>query len=210
MDLILVRHGETDANREGILMGSSEGPTLNARGRSQATNVAEALKREHSFHLYTSPARRAKETAGIISKTFNTPLTVVDDLTEIDVGCLEGLTHTEVSHNYPSYMAAWERDAATCIHPGGETMQDLQDRAWRTIEHFSAVHADDTVVAVSHCFTILATLARVLDMPLRHFRRVRLDLGAMVRLELNPGKSEVVSSNENWHLRTHTRGPYDT
>ena len=119
MDLILVRHGEIDANREGILMGSSEGPTLNARGRSQATNVAEALKREHSFHLYTSPARRAKETAGIISKTSNTPLTVVDDLAEIDVGCLEGLTHTEVSHNYPSYIPAAKLCKIFKTGPGG-------------------------------------------------------------------------------------------
>ena len=97
MHLIFVRHGETDANREGILMGGTGGPALNVRGRSQATNAAEALKREPSFQLYTSPARRAKETAGIISKTLNISFTVEDDLSEIDVGSLEGLTDIEVS-----------------------------------------------------------------------------------------------------------------
>ena len=58
---------------------------------------------------------------------------------------------------------------------------------------------------MSHCFTILTVVAKALDTPLRHFRRVRLDLGAMVRIELSPGKSEIISTNETWHLRT--RGP---
>ena len=59
MDLILVRHGETDANREGILMGNSTGPPLNVTGRAQAADIAAALKAELPFHLYTSPARRS-------------------------------------------------------------------------------------------------------------------------------------------------------
>ena len=58
---------------------------------------------------------------------------------------------------------------------------------------------------MSHCFTILTVVAKVLDMPLRHFDRVRLDIGGIVRIELNPGKSEVISANETWHLRTRCR-----
>ena len=202
MDLILVRHGETDDNREGRMMSSIGGPPLNAAGRTQADDVAAALKGDLPFHLYTSPARRARETAGIISETLQVPLSVVDDLAETDVGAIEGLTEHELRRDYPAYFAEWERDHATSRPPGGETVQELQDRAWRAVETLYEAHADDTVVAVSHCFTISTVVAKVLEMPLRHFRRVRLDLGAMVRIELSPGKSEIISANETWHLRT--------
>ncbi len=202
MDLILVRHGETDDNREGKMMNSIGGPPLNAAGRTQADDVAGGLKTELPFHLYTSPAQRAQETAGIISQTLQVPLSVVDDLAETDVGDIEGLTEHEIRRDYPAYFAEWERDHATARPPGGETVQELQDRAWRAVQELLSAHADETVVAVSHCFTILTVVARVLDMPLRHFRRVRLDLGAMVRIELQPGGSEIISTNETWRLRT--------
>ena len=160
MDLILVRHGETDANREGRLMSSSGGPSLNATGRAQATYIAAALKGEPLFHLYTSPSRRARETTGIISRALNAPLTEVDDLSEVNVGDLEGLTDIEMRQNYGSYVEAWDRDAATARPPDGETLQELQDRAWGAVQHLSVAHSDETVVAVSHCFTILTVVAR--------------------------------------------------
>ena len=202
MDLILVRHGETDANRDGRMMSSTGGPPLNATGRAQSDGVAAALETELPFHLYTSPARRARETAEVISETLDVPFTVVPALAETDVGAIEGLTEHEIRLTYPVYWAAWERDHATSRPPGGETVQELQDRAWQAVQHLYDAHADETVVAVSHCFTISTVVARALEMPLRHFRRVRLDPGAMVRIELAPGVSEVVSTNETWHLRT--------
>ena len=206
VDLILVRHGETDANREGRLMSGSGGPCLNATGRSQATDIAAALEKELPFHLFTSPARRARETAEIISKALNAPITVVDDLAETDVGAFEDLTVCQMRQRYRSYAREWERDAATARPPGGETIQELQDRAWCAIQHLSVAHAEETIVAVSHCFTILTVVAKVLDMPLRHFDRVHLDLGAMVRIGLSPGASKVISTNETWYLPK-TDGP---
>lgn len=210
MELILVRHGETDANREGRLMSGSGGPPLNAVGTAQADDIAAALKTELPFHLYASPARRARETAGIISKALGVPFTVVAGLAETDVGALEGLTDREMCQQYPEFVREWERDAATARSPGGETVQELQNRAWSAVQQLSNAHTGETVVAVSHCFTILTVVARLLDTPLRHFRRVRLDRGAMVRIELSPDQSEVISTNETWHLRTCSRGPLDS
>ncbi len=201
MRLILVRHGETDDNRDGRMMSSNGGPPLNAAGRAQAGHIASALKDALPFRLYSSSARRARETAGLVSEALGVPFTVVDDLAETDVGAIEGLTEHELRLAYPGYFAEWERDNATSRPPGGETVQELQDRAWRAVRRLYDAHPDGTVVAVSHCFTISTVVARVLEMPLRHFRRVRLDLGAMARIELTPAGAEIVSANETWHLR---------
>ena len=137
----------------------------------------------------------------IISNTLNIGFTVEDSLSEIDIGRLEGLTNAEVSREYPSYSTAWERDSATARPSGGETMQELQNRAWATVQRLSAQHTDESVVVVSHLFTILSVVSKVFEMPLRHFLRIRLDLGAMIRIEFTPVKSEVISINETWHLK---------
>ena len=205
MDLILVRHGETDANRNGILMGSAGGPSLNATGRAQAADIAAALKAEPITHLYTSPAYRARETAEVISKAIEAPLTEANDLCEIDVGRLEGLTRAEVHREFVSHTLEWERDPATARHPGGETMEELQGRAWKVVQGLSGKHAGETVVVVSHLFTILAVVTKALEMPLKHFLRIRLEPGAMARIEMSQGKLAVVSTNETWHLRTRGR-----
>lgn len=210
MDLILVRHGETDANRQGILMSSVGGPSLNATGRAQAAEIGEALKAEPVAHLYTSPALRARETAEIVSQAIKAPFTEIDDLCEINVGRLEGLTRPEVQQQFGTHFLEWERDPATARHPGGETMQELQDRAWRAIQHIADRHADETVVVLSHLFTILAIVTRVLEMPLGHFRRIRLEPGAMARIELGADRPEVTSTNETWHLLTRGRDAWRT
>ena len=186
-------------------MGSVAGPSLNATGRAQAADIAAALKSEPVAHLYTSPANRARETTEIISHAIGVPFTEVNDLCEIDVGLLQGLTSAEIQRQFNDHYLEWERDPATARHPGGETLQELQERASQAVQLLSQKHADQTVVVVSHLFTILTVVTRVLEMPLQRFRRLRLEPGALVRLQLGPDKSEVVCTNETWHLRTRGR-----
>ena len=186
-------------------MGSVAGPSLNATGRSQAADIAAALKSEPVAHIYTSPAHRARETAEIVSQAIAVPFTEVNDLCEVDVGLLQGLTSAEIQQQFSDHYLEWERDPANARHPGGETMLELQERAWQAIQLLSERHADQTVIVVSHLFAILTVVARVLEMPLQQFRRIRLEPGALVRLEISPEKSEVVSTNETWHLRTRGR-----
>ncbi|MDE2842081.1 MAG: histidine phosphatase family protein [Chloroflexota bacterium] len=202
MELILVRHGETDANRQGKLMGSFGGPSLNPTGRAQADDIAAALKAEPVAHIYTSPAHRARETAEIVSRAIGVPFSELNDFSEIDVGRMVGLTSAELRQQFPVHYLEWEQDPATARHPGGETMLELQERTWGAAQALAGKYGDRTVVVVSHLFAILTVVTRVLEMPLRGFRRIRLEPGAMVRIEPGPDKSEVLSANETWHLRT--------
>ena len=202
MELVLIRHGESDANRESRLKNSRDfSPTLNSTGRAQAAALACALETELPFHLYTSPIRRARETAQVISGTLGVPFTVVEGHAEIDVGELEGLTRPEIRQKYPAYFRDWERNAVTARCPGGETLQELQHRAWNAVQGLACSHKGETVVVVSHNYTIMAIVAKLLHMPLRQFRRIRLDVGALVRLELGLKEARLLSTNETWHLR---------
>ena len=204
MRLILVRHGETRLNKENRIQGLSHAP-LNATGRAQASAIAEVLEEDLHFELYSSPVPRALETAQIIADTLRLPLTPLKALEEADAGRLDGLTGREMRLHHPEFAEQWTRDAATVCMPGGESLVQVQERAWRAIEELAGRHPNDTVVAVSHNFTIQTVICRFLDVPLRNAQRFKQDIGCITRLDLSPPKGVLLSLNETWHLRSFGR-----
>lgn len=201
MRLILVRHGETRPNREGRILGLSDVP-LTPIGRAQADAVASILREDMPSRLYTSPVGRASETARTISATLAVPLTSLEGLAEADAGELEGLTGQEMRRRYPDFARRWDEDSSTAQMPGGESLSEVQRRAWSAVRGLVADHPDETVVAVSHNFTIQTIVCKVLDMPLRNFRRLRQDLGSITRLELSGSSGTVETLNQTSHLKS--------
>ena len=199
MRLILVRHGETGLNRTGRIQGLNADP-LNESGRMQARAVADALEADMPFALYASPVPRALETAEAVSSRLEVRVNRLGGLQEADAGELVGLTGDEMRRRYPDFMERWITDAGTARMPGGESMDEVRLRAWQAIDGLDADHPDGTVVAITHNQTIGAIVATALDMPLRQFRRLKVDLGSITRLDLNEERPLLVSLNETWHL----------
>ena len=201
--LILVRHGETHLNRDGRIQGIND-TSLDEVGRSQAQAVARALSRDVPFHLYASPIARARETAQIISQALGVPSDTVAEFREADAGELEGLTGAEMRERYPEFAERWAEDLGTAQMPGGESLAQVQDRAWQAVGRISDAHGEGTVVAVSHNFVIQTVVCRVLEAPLKHSRRLRQDLGSITRLDLSGSQWTVASLNETAHLEPPT------
>ena len=200
MDLILVRHGETETNRLGKIQGVSQSP-LNERGLKQAEAAARALDEEKPFALYASPLRRAVQTADAISKRTGIGIVTEHGLIEMDVGEFEGLTGRQLRERFPDVMRSWDEDAYSTLMPGGESLEIVSERAWETVARLADVHADETVVAVTHNFTIQMILCTALGMPPNNFRRLRVDLGSITRLLVSSERTVQVSVNETGHLR---------
>lgn len=200
MRLILVRHGETEINRLGRIQGVGQAP-LNATGRRQAAAVARGLAPDAPFRLYSSPLLRAEQTAHAISD--HTGIVVANEagLSEMDVGEFDGLTGPQLRERSPDVMRMWDENPAETVMPGGESLSMVCDRAWRTISRLADRHAEGTVVAVTHNFTIQMILCAALDMPLNSFRKLTVDLGSITRLEISDGRQKQISVNETWHLR---------
>ena len=200
MDLILVRHGETETNRLGKIQGVSEIP-LNGRGLEQAAAAARVLDEEKPFTLYASPLTRAVQTADAIASRTGIGAVIEHGLIEMDVGEFEGLTGRQLRERYPEVMRSWDDDAFQTVMPGGESLATVRERAWSTVKRLADLHGDESVVTVTHNFTIQMILCAALGMPPNNFRRLRVDLGSITRLSVSSEHTVQVSVNETGHLR---------
>jgi len=200
MRFILIRHGETESNRERLALGREDVP-LNERGRRQAAALAASLAGVPVAAVYSSPLCRAVETARPLAEAHGLEVQVDEDLIEMAVGDLEGLSPQEMLERYGDFLRKWfSTHAGTLRMPGGESLQDVQDRAWAAIERLRERHPEETVVVVTHNFTIHAILCQVLGLPLASFRRLRHDLGAKAVLEVRDDRAIVISLNDTCHL----------
>ena len=202
MKLALVRHGETPWNREGRFQGQGE-VGLSPKGIHQAQAVAATLKGLAPEALYSSPLPRSLQTALIIGgEAPSLTVVPVDDLKEMDLGEVEGMTGPEMQARYSSIYHAWGKDPSQVQMPGGESLQQFQVRAWHAVEEIQGNHSDGVVVAVSHNFAIVTIVCRLLEVPLSRFHRLRADLGSVTAIEWGHGGWRLASFNEVGHLRS--------
>lgn len=199
MRLILVRHGETAWNKGGRFQGQSM-VGLNETGILQARRTAGALLHMKPTALYSSPLPRAMMTANEIGEELTLEVAPLEGIREVDLGDLEGITGEEMKSRYAEFYATWRRDPSRASFPGGESMLQLQERAWRAIGELETAHPQGVVVVVSHNFAIRTIVCRFLGLPLSRFHRLRVDLGSIGVLQVNGPNRQVLALNDRCHL----------
>lgn len=149
-EFIVVRHGQTIANKTGTLQGQTDTP-LDETGIAQAQAVAEQLKGEQIDVVLSSDLGRAMATAEEIVK-FHDGLTVLphQGLREWDLGALQGKTYAELNMEYPEVMAAFKTPVNGLIIPGGESFEAFQNRISATLEQIATDHPGKRILLVSH------------------------------------------------------------
>ncbi len=182
--LVLVRHGETDWNREHRFQGHADTP-LNDAGRAGARALAVELAAEPVRALYSSPLQRALETARIVGEALGIDVVVDERLREIDVGSWQGLTRDEVEARFPDGYRRWL--GGNGGWDDGETDDELARRVLSALADIAGRH-DGLVVTVTHGGPIRAAL---------HSSGIRAEgrsIGncAVVRLAVRGGKLERV------------------
>ena len=149
--LLLVRHGETDWNRQGRFQGQIDIP-LNSNGQAQAEAAGRALAAVRINRAYTSSMARPRQTAEAILKPHpGVPLTSTRGLVEIGHGLWEGRLESEIAEGWPQLLADWKRAPETVEMPEGETIQQVWDRSlccWNTIA--ASLDSDETALVVAH------------------------------------------------------------
>lgn len=200
MRLILVRHGQTNHNRDSIALGRDDVP-LNETGLCQAEALAERLAAQPIAAIYASPLQRTARTAEAIAVRHSLSVTAVDDLIEMEVGELDGLPYPTIRERFPGVIERWLGETGPeHPFPGGESLLQVSDRAWEAVQGIAADHQQDTVVAVTHNFVILCLLARSLGLPLARFRRLKHEVAAISVVEFTGERTVVLAMNDTCHL----------
>ena len=208
MKLHLVRHGETDINASGRLQGTTNS-TLTPRGRAQARELAVASLTWDPMAVYSSPLQRARGVAGAIADLSGLPVTDEPRIIEMDMGDLEGVTVQEMRDGWPDLYQGWRRDASSVTMPGGESLGDVQRRAMAAIEELDERYdADDTVIAVTHNFTIRCIVAAVIDLPLANINHMDLSLASRTTITSGRRGRRLAAYNAVDHLTPANRTGY--
>jgi broad specificity phosphatase PhoE len=174
--LVLIRHGEVDANRSFRYLGRRDDP-LNETGRRQARALAEAAAGLPLDGVLTSPLRRARETADAIGQSAGVSVATEPRLIELDFGSWEGRTRAEVVRGCEAdriEVERWEGDPAAPT-PGGESLVDVQRRSAGLADELARDRSGETIALVSHMGPIKTLLCAALTLPLTAARRIFLD-----------------------------------
>lgn len=193
LEIILIRHGQTDWNRDRRIMGRLPIP-LNARGRRETRATGRILSRFVIDRIYTSPLRRAMETAREVARGRRIKIEKTAAAAEIHYGRWVGKTFDEVSDdkNYKLYHTTPKR----AHPPGGEPMVAVQRRAVGLIERLRKKHRrGGRIIVVSHADVIKSILVRYLGLDLNDLLKLRVDNASLSVLWFHGGRERVLAVN---------------
>jgi broad specificity phosphatase PhoE len=167
--VLLVRHGATEWNETKRAQGQADIP-LSARGRAQAGDVARELRDMEIAAVYSSDLVRALDTARAIAGEHDLEVQVDPGFREVDQGEWTGLTTSEIKARWPDL---WGPARHYRARPGGESPEQVRQRALAALERVVAANPDGTVVVVSHGGTIRWLSAEALGYDDRESARIR-------------------------------------
>ena len=196
MRLLLIRHGQTPSNVDGILDAGCPGPGLTALGRAQAEAVPEALRDEDIAAIHVSRLVRTHETAAPLAAARGLSPFLTEGLEEISAGQYEQRRDREAVEAYQQNHARWSAGQFTEGVPGGETGDQFWARYTGALRHIAALHsADATVAVVSHGAAIRVFAAVVAGLEAASLDERPLFNTGMVTLTGHPDEGWVL---EDW------------
>lgn len=186
--VLLIRHGETDSLGQ-FLAGRTSGIHLNEDGRRHVNKLRESLRGyEELAAVVSSPMERTTETAEILAYARGLDIEIDSRFNEFDFGEWTGKTFAELSRH-----ALWgEYNRYRSIHraPGGESLIEVQGRAWKGVQALCGAFPAATVAVVSHADVIRSVLMLALGMPLDNL--LRLDIPPASVSEISVGMGEPI------------------
>ncbi|HOB35199.1 MAG: histidine phosphatase family protein [Firmicutes bacterium] len=204
--LWIIRHGETQWNRENRFQGILDVP-LSETGRAQARRLAAYLADKHFDAVYSSPLSRALDTARIVAAEHGLEVETVTDLQEIDVGEWAGKTWADIRRMWPQLEKTWRANPlASDPPPGGEHYAEFRRRCLAALEAIAARHGEEQRVAViSHGGVIRAVLTALLEIPWQTRGRLYSLNCSITKLRWQPGGPVIIDAiNEACHLEQAT------
>ena len=199
-DLLIIRHGETDWNRELRFQGQIDVP-LNATGREQARRLALRLQHEPIDLLVSSDLQRTQQTAAPLSNLRTLPVSALHrGLREQSFGVLEGLDAPTIRQRHPDLWQQWLRFDADAALPEGESTRSFHARVMAMLHELAGLHAGRRVAVVTHGGVLDMVWRTVHGLPLSGPRECAIPNTGINRLRWRGGVPEILEWADDAHL----------
>ena len=158
--IYLVRHCEAEGNAKRLFQGSTD-CDISELGAKQLEFLSERFKEIELDRVFTSPLLRAKKTAQAVAKGKDIEIEVVENLREINGGCIDGKPFEDTFNSMPELRDAWYNHPQDFAPQGGEPMRAAYERIWNTILEIAKKSKGQTVAAATHGGVIRCLLCRL-------------------------------------------------
>ena len=200
--LYLIRHGETTWNQQRIIQGSGSDTELSESGRRQAEKLALALKDVPLTAIYSSPLKRAMDTAAAIARYHNLKITPDPGLKEVHVGEFEGMTLEKFATGFGQFVVDWQTKGESVNFNGGENLGKFKDRVWASVQNIVESNPGGEVVLVSHFFVTATIVCTALGLPITHLVHIRIQPSSKTVLEFEKGcQPRLLLLSDTCHLK---------
>jgi len=197
--LILARHGETAWNVEKVFRGRAD-VSLDEVGIKQADLLGKYLSSWELEAIYSSPAKRALDTANIVARYQKVAVRIAEGLIDFDFGEWQSLPEQEVKRLYPAILDEWHNNPHKVKMPGGESLDDVRERAVELVNDVLSRHQGN-VLLVSHRVVIKVLICYLLGLDNSHFRNINQDVGGITIFNYADGRFVLTRHNDTSHLR---------
>jgi len=193
--IYLFRHGEVELAETRRFIGHLDVP-LSPLGERQSAAQAARLSSVKLAAVFASDLVRARRTGEIIGAPHGLVPTVVPELREMAMGRWDGLTAAEIRQREPAKFAEWMARVGEFPFPDGESVPDLEARAWPSFESIAGTHAGRAIAVVAHGGTNRTLICRALGLPLGRLLSVGQDYGALNVVERHGDAGALARLNE--------------
>jgi len=198
--VFLVRHGETLWNREQRCQGFTD-VDLSEKGKEQAEKLARYLAKISRLEaVYSSDLIRARKTAEAIARLQGVEVQTDARLRELNQGEIEGKNLHSLLMDYPEILQKWMTEPAEVKMPGGESLRQLQARAWQAFQEIVEKNRGAELAIVAHNLCNTAILCKILELDLNHFRRIKQSSGALNIIEITNTGPVIIRLNDTHFL----------
>jgi len=164
-EILLIRHGETEWNKQGRMQGQRDSP-LTPLGLQQARRLARRLRDVPHVALYSSDLGRAHQTARCLADETKHEIVSDRGLRERSFGIFEGLTNAEIQITHPDLFVPFSKRDRHFAMPGGESAAQFHERSVATLRKIAERHDGARVVVVSHGLVLDALYRAATGMPI--------------------------------------------
>ncbi len=197
--LILARHGETVWNVEKIYRGRTD-VNLDEVGIKQAELLGKYLSNWKLEAIYSSPIKRALDTANIVARYQKIGVHVAEGLIDFDYGEWQSLPEQEVQRLYPALLNEWHNNPHKVKMPGGESLEDVRRRAIEVVNDVLSKY-QGSIVLVSHRVVIKVLICSLLGLDNSHFWNINQDVGGITVFNYVDGRFILTKHNDTSYLR---------